>query len=416
MAAACSAEVVEPGLAERGVEDGDDPASSALASDAPASDDGADEGTDESTADGATPAEAELATSADADAVDRAALDAGTALIAPECADGDDRTVTHQPDVLVAPVDVAEQTFDGGTVGGETIPAATVAAVNVPGLIVDGGCVIEHDAPAGCLGAIDITGVSIPPVSIPAAELAEVVIGGEVIQEASSADGDDAEGSSVEAVRQDQVCSIERGDGDGPRTITRLTVSRPAVSRPAISRKAVSRQAVTIDGDFVAPAYVAPVFVPVVAVPVVVVPQKQLTAEEEQQGGLDVFDGEQSTTYFADADVLFDFGSAELQPAADEALTEVAASLNERHPSGPILIGGHTDSVGDEAANQALSEARAEAVADWLVGNGGVEAARLEVEGYGETIPIAPNETASGEDDPEGRRLNRRVVITTGDG
>ena len=90
--------------------------------------------------------------------------------------------------------------------------------------------------------------------------------------------------------------------------------------------------------------------------------------------------------------------------------------MNERHPSGPILVGGHTDSVGDEAANQALSEARAQAVADWLVGNGSVEAARLEVDGYGETIPIALNETASGEDDPEGRRLNRRVVITTGNG
>ena len=71
-----------------------------------------------------------------------------------------------------------------------------------------------------------------------------------------------------------------------------------------------------------------------------------------------------------------------------------------------LRIVGHTDSDGDTAANQQLSEARAGAVRDALVSVYGIDAARLSVEGKGEADPVSDNNT------PEGKARNRRVVFT----
>ena len=70
-----------------------------------------------------------------------------------------------------------------------------------------------------------------------------------------------------------------------------------------------------------------------------------------------------------------------------------------------LRIDGHTDSRGSEAYNQQLSERRARAVRDYLVSKG-VPAERLSVRGFGETKPIAPNDT------PENLRRNRRTELT----
>lgn len=70
-----------------------------------------------------------------------------------------------------------------------------------------------------------------------------------------------------------------------------------------------------------------------------------------------------------------------------------------------IEIGGHTDSFGTEAANQTLSEARAQSVRDFLVGRG-IPAEKMVAVGYGEAQPIASNDT------PEGRAQNRRITFT----
>lgn len=67
-----------------------------------------------------------------------------------------------------------------------------------------------------------------------------------------------------------------------------------------------------------------------------------------------------------------------------------------------ITVEGHTDNRGDKATNQALSEARARAVSDYLVAQG-VEQSRVDAVGFGDAKPIAPNLTA------RGRELNRRV-------
>lgn len=110
------------------------------------------------------------------------------------------------------------------------------------------------------------------------------------------------------------------------------------------------------------------------------------------------------------ADALFDYDKATLTPAAETELRK-AAELIGRSPAGPILVIGHTDSEGDGTYNQKLSEARARTVASWFRQQVGVRRRSFQVAGKGETAPIAPNETPSGADNPEGRVKNRRVEL-----
>lgn len=110
------------------------------------------------------------------------------------------------------------------------------------------------------------------------------------------------------------------------------------------------------------------------------------------------------------ADVLFAFNSAELTPQADAALRRTA-ELAARSGAGRIQVVGHTDALGDDAYNRALSLRRAEAVARWLSVSGGVSSDRLHTEGRGEDEPVAPNTRPDGQDAPEGRARNRRVVV-----
>ena len=106
--------------------------------------------------------------------------------------------------------------------------------------------------------------------------------------------------------------------------------------------------------------------------------------------------------------VLFDFGKSDIRPDAAQTLKSLAGVLNNaKVPAAHIY--GHTDSVSDEAFNQQLSEARANAVKNDLAKNG--VTATLDATGYGESKPVAPNENADGSDNPAGRALNRRVEI-----
>jgi outer membrane protein OmpA-like peptidoglycan-associated protein len=102
-------------------------------------------------------------------------------------------------------------------------------------------------------------------------------------------------------------------------------------------------------------------------------------------------------------DVLFDSGQARLQPSAESSLGKLAEFMKS-NPGRRAAIDGYTDSVGDEASNQGLSDRRAEAVMTALVGRG-VGAERLSAQGHGERDPIASNAT------PAGRQSNRRVEI-----
>ena len=110
-------------------------------------------------------------------------------------------------------------------------------------------------------------------------------------------------------------------------------------------------------------------------------------------------------------DVLFEFDRADLTPAAQALLTDVAARITEE-AAGPVRVHGHTDSIGDDAYNQVLSEQRAGAVHTTLVQLVGDDDITYEVAGFGETQPVAANENPDGSDNPAGRQQNRRVTIT----
>jgi len=101
--------------------------------------------------------------------------------------------------------------------------------------------------------------------------------------------------------------------------------------------------------------------------------------------------------------VNFAMGSATLVPGASGTLRTVAQAM-KASPAVAVEVGGHTDSIGPADKNQRLSERRASAVKQFLVGEG-VDAARITVKGYGETQPVESNETDAG------RANNRRVAF-----
>jgi outer membrane protein OmpA-like peptidoglycan-associated protein len=110
-------------------------------------------------------------------------------------------------------------------------------------------------------------------------------------------------------------------------------------------------------------------------------------------------------TPFVTHGIVFDSGSDRLKPESASVLRQVSAYLKE-NPEVKVLITGHTDDVGDTAANQTLSEKRAAAVAQSLASDFGIDASRMSTAGKGESAPMAPN------DSPEGRATNRRVEFS----
>jgi outer membrane protein OmpA-like peptidoglycan-associated protein len=101
--------------------------------------------------------------------------------------------------------------------------------------------------------------------------------------------------------------------------------------------------------------------------------------------------------------VFFETGRWQILPESEYELTKVVDLLT-KNPTLRIELGGHTDNVGRPEANQRLSEQRAKAVYDYLI-NKGISSDRLNYKGYGETQPMAPNDTE------EGRHENRRTEI-----
>jgi outer membrane protein OmpA-like peptidoglycan-associated protein len=99
--------------------------------------------------------------------------------------------------------------------------------------------------------------------------------------------------------------------------------------------------------------------------------------------------------------VFFESGSAELLKISETELNKLMWTMN-KNESMKIEIRGHTDHVGDDQANQILSEARAKSVFQYLISKG-IDATRMSYKGFGESQPLADNETE------EGRRLNRRT-------
>lgn len=104
-----------------------------------------------------------------------------------------------------------------------------------------------------------------------------------------------------------------------------------------------------------------------------------------------------------DNGILFATNKSELSAASRDALTKFANSL-KNSPDTDVTIYGHTDNTGTRAVNERVSKERAEAVANFLVGQG-ISRSRIKTEGLAYDQPIADNNTA------EGRAQNRRVEV-----
>lgn len=128
--------------------------------------------------------------------------------------------------------------------------------------------------------------------------------------------------------------------------------------------------------------------------------RRQLAAIEEAnvQRNADIL----TVTFMSD--LFFDSGSAQLKPGAKEQIRQVSTILT-KYTDTSIRIDGHTDNTGSAQFNQQLSELRATNVKLVFVEHG-VHPSRIQTIGFGATAPIADNGTENG------RRLNRRVVIT----
>lgn len=104
-----------------------------------------------------------------------------------------------------------------------------------------------------------------------------------------------------------------------------------------------------------------------------------------------------------DNGILFATNKSELSPASRDALAKFATSL-KNSPDTDITIYGHTDNTGTRAVNERISNERADAVANFLVGQG-ISRSRITTEGLAYDQPVADNNTA------EGRAQNRRVEV-----
>lgn len=121
-------------------------------------------------------------------------------------------------------------------------------------------------------------------------------------------------------------------------------------------------------------------------------------------GGMPLYDALVANGRVATQGIYFDTGSDRMRPESSGTLKQIADMLGA-HADLKLLIEGHTDNVGDAAANLALSDKRAAAVKAALVSQHGVDSARLATKGLGMTKPLSPNTTN------EGRQNNRRVEL-----
>ena len=100
----------------------------------------------------------------------------------------------------------------------------------------------------------------------------------------------------------------------------------------------------------------------------------------------------------------FDFNKAVVKPGKGKDVLDGVVKVMKDNPTLRVKVEGHTDSIGSDAYNQRLSEKRAQAVKDYLVREG-IDPSRISTVGYGESKPVASNETESG------RAQNRRAEI-----
>lgn len=139
-------------------------------------------------------------------------------------------------------------------------------------------------------------------------------------------------------------------------------------------------------------------------------PVLQIESAVGNKNGSDQESGHRSTISLS-ADVLFRFGKSSLTAAAHSILDEVAHRISHQ-AVGPVTVTGYTDSIGTDAVNIPLSQARAGAVVGALQPRTAAAHVHYTARGLGSADPVAPNTTSTGADNPAGRTLNRRVTIS----
>ncbi len=141
----------------------------------------------------------------------------------------------------------------------------------------------------------------------------------------------------------------------------------------------------------------------------------QLRAREEREARIDavgeLFSEDEAEVAMIGNDLVirmyglnFPVGLAQIRPESFGLLTKLQKVLRE-FPTDPIEIAGHTDSQGNDQRNQALSERRASAVRQYLIANMAIPEIQISAVGYGESQPLASNESR------EGRAKNRRIDV-----
>ena len=108
--------------------------------------------------------------------------------------------------------------------------------------------------------------------------------------------------------------------------------------------------------------------------------------------------------------ILFEFNSPNLTSETKNSIDTTILKTLKNNPTLKVRFGAHTDSKGTDAYNLSLSKKRVQSLVKYLTRKG-VRANRMEGVGHGESMPIAPNINKDGSDNPEGRKLNRRVEL-----
>lgn len=143
------------------------------------------------------------------------------------------------------------------------------------------------------------------------------------------------------------------------------------------------------------------------------VARTQMSQVEQLRSELGATETARGTLVSLPGDVLFDFDKATIRADARPTLDKVADLIKQTNPAS-VAVEGHTDTKGNDGYNQKLSDQRATAVRDYLIGVRMVDGTKLQVKGFGELRPVAPNMTPDGKDDEAGRAKNRRVEVILG--
>ncbi len=117
-----------------------------------------------------------------------------------------------------------------------------------------------------------------------------------------------------------------------------------------------------------------------------------------------------TTVFLLNSDTLFAIGSSDLSEPAQDALNGIIAALEGHFDGQPVELRGHTDAIGDRAANDKLSADRAASVADYF-GSHGLDRSNISIIGLGSAVPIVQESSGDEAADELGRAQNRRVEV-----